>query len=362
MDHKHRLRSLLDKYFHNTCTKSEMQELLDFLKRAENEPEIKRLLSEAWQEISESDISERLTSRERTEWFKKIYSEAHMRENIPFTTRFRKVKSGKSALFSYRHTSSQWIKVAAILLFSVVFSLAYYTVMHEESPDSVEFVRKVAGPGEKARFVLSDGTQVHLNSESWLEYSSSFEGSTRDVRLEGEAYFVVARDEAHPFLVHTNKITTRVLGTSFSVRSYPEDSEAVVAVASGRVAVTESGSTSPDTGSGYDVVLEANQWTNYAFDEHRFDTESGDISAFTAWNNGVLLYQDKKLGEVARQLERWYGVDITFENEAIKNCVIRGEHRDETLENVLEAVTYAFVDMKYLIEDRHVVFSGEGCK
>lgn len=338
-----------------------MEELLNILKRAENEPEVKRLLSEIWEQLSDSEVSiEDHSVQKREQWFEDIYSEAQTRENPLLTKDLQRVTSNKPGLLSYNHNYSQWIKVAAILLFSVLLSLAYHTVLHDEPENSIVYTEKVAEPGEKVRFILSDGTQVHLNSGSRLEYPTTFEGHTREVQLEGEAYFDVARDESHPFLVHTEEVTTKVLGTSFDVRSYPEEDEVMVAVAEGKVAVLESGATILE--ENYGVVLEANQWTNYSSGGQTFTTQIGDISTLTAWNEDVLFYKDEELESVAYRLERWYGVNIHFTDDEIKDCVVRGEHRKETLENVLETITYAFVDMEYQMNDRQVTISGKSCE
>lgn len=361
MNNRTRLRNLLDKYLNNSCSESEMQELLSILKRADNEPEVKRLLSETWEQLSDSEISvEGHSLQDRGQWFEEIYSEAQIRENPLATIDLQRAIPKKTGLLSYHHKYSQWIKVAAILLFSVLLSLAYYTVSHEEPEHSIFYTEKVAEPGEKVRFILSDGTQVHLNSRSRLEYPTAFEGPTREVWLEGEAYFDVAHDEFHPFMVHTEEITTQVLGTSFDVRSYPEDDEALVAVAEGKVAVHKSGV--PTLENNDRVILEANQWTNYGSGEQTFTMQIGDISTMIAWNEGVLVYENEELEEVADQLERWYGVEIHFTDDEIKDCVIQGEHKKETLENVLETIIYAFVDMEYQMDGRQVTLSGRGCK
>lgn len=363
MNHKKHLQHLLKKYLNNSCTESEMKELLNILKKADNEPEVKRLLNQIWEDLDDSQIFiEDHSQQDRDLWFEKIYSEARQRENPSFDKELKKVVvRKKSPFYLYHHSLPQWMKVAALLLFSVFLSLVYYqTVLHEEPEEAVAYAEKVAAPGEKVRFILSDGTQVHLNSGSRLEYPTTFDGALREVRLEGEAYFDVTRDTSHPFVVHTGEITTKVLGTSFDVRSFPEEEEVMVAVAEGKVAVLESGLTLLE--DNYGVVLEANQWTHYTSQDQSFRTQNGDISSMVAWNDDVLMYRDSELQEVAYQFERWYGVKIEFKNEAIKHCVIRGEHRRETLENVLESITYAFIDMEYEIQGRRVTLMGKGCK
>lgn len=344
-----------------------MEEFLNILKRADNEPEIKRSLSEIWKQISDSEISvEDVVLQDKEQWFEEIYSEAQKRENPYMSKALQRTIPKKPGLLSHNHNSSQWIKVAAILLFSVLFSLINYTVSHDKPNNSVVYKEKVAKPGEKVRFILSDGTQVHLNSGSRLEYPETFGGTTREVRLQGEAYFDVAHDEVHPFIVHTEEIRTKVLGTSFDVRSYPGEDEAFVAVAEGKVAVLESvpdiTSSEGNNYNNYRVVLEANQWTNFRSADPSFITQTGDISKMIAWNEDVLFYENEELEEVAYQLERWYGVNIHFADDEIKDCVIQGEHRRETLDNVLETITYAFVDMEYQINGRQVTLTGTGCK
>ena len=355
------LQNLLNKYLNNSCTKEEYEELLNVLKRAENEPHVKQMLSEVWGKILEEDHDETLENDSQQDWFEEIYSQARMRE-AGASGKSKVVIPEKVPATGSKQFTPQWINVAAILAVSLFLSIAYHIFQAEMTSESYQITthQRVAAPGEKIRFILSDGTQVHLNSGSHIEFPDSFDENSREVKLDGEAYFVVTSDPTRPFMVHSGEITTKVLGTSFNVRSYSDEEEAVVAVASGKVAVLESGSDLSE--ESYGAVLEANQWTNYRADQHSFETSSGDISLFTAWNSDVLYYLDDTLGDVARRFELWYGVEIEFQEEAIKDCVVRGEHRGETLQNVLESITYAFVDMTYEIDGRDVVLSGKGCK
>lgn len=359
-----RLHNLLDKYLNNSCSESEMKEFLNILKRADNEPEIKRSLSEVWKQISDSKISLKENVLQNSDqWFEEIYLEARAREKSCLDKDLPSRVPKEPRFLSYNHNFSQWIKVAAIMLFSVLLSLIYYTISSEEHVSSIVYTETIAKPGEKVRLMLSDGTQVNLNSGSRLEYPDSFDGSlTREVWLEGEAYFDVVHDNSRPFTIHAEEIVTKVLGTSFSIRSYPEEEEAMVAVAEGKVVVLESGSGTTSSGGNNSVELEANQWTNFRSNDQSFTTQIGNVSKLIAWNEGVLFYENEKLEEVAYQLERWYGVTINFENEEIKDCVIQGEHRKQTLENVLKTITYAFVGMEYQINGRQITLTGNGCK
>lgn len=359
MENNNRLQILLDKYLQDRCTEGEVHLLLDYMKRAEHEPQIKKILTDYWQRIDDNDLpAENDLEIDEGTWLKEIQTEAIEREyrQIPEPP---KISKSKLSRFPKRNShSARWfigLKVAAILVFTVTLSYLFYIYQQNALTNSITQIEKIANAGEKVRFVLPDGTQVHLNSESSLIYPSSFSDSARVVQLRGEGFFVVTPDQERPFLVHTNDITTKVLGTSFNIRSYPEDNTAVVAVRSGKVSVSETGFSGQDS----NVVLESNEYANYTFTNRQFTTGEG-IMELTAWNSGVLLYHNKELGEVTFQLERWYDVDIYFENEAIKKCMVRGEHRDESLTTVLKAITYAF-DIEYQIEGRRVLLIGDGC-
>jgi transmembrane sensor len=359
MNNRVRLQQLLDKYLRNTCSKSEMDELFNLMKRAENEDDINQALDNFWQEISETDFNRiKESSENKEELFQEIYSKALAREGMSKEDR-KKISKQDLKAHSIRRNSYPWIKVAAVLLVGVFIYLFHdMVVVEEESEQQIVYIQKTSEAGEKVRFMLPDGTQVHLNSESILTYPESFYAESREVHLEGEAYFVVSHDESLPFLIHTSDITTKVLGTSFNVRAYPEDEQVSVAVARGKVALSNQGYT--EVNHEHQIILEADEWVHYSVETENYNTGSGDISRYTAWNENVLLYHDKKMSEVALQLERWYGVTISFENVELKQCVIRGEHRNEPLVNVLDAISYAF-DMDYHINERNVVITGNGC-
>lgn len=352
-----RLNRLLTAYLENRCSEGELTELLALLERAEEDRDVKETLHTYWQSLSMTPTGTPPSLSEDLDlWFEEIYTEARMREGR--YTRLQPVHRRA------RRRSGILLRVAAILVLALSLSLAWISVnpVGDVSTDEsvVTTVEKRADRGEKIRFSLPDGTQVHLNSDSRLQYERSFDGSVRDVHLEGEGYFVVARDEEKPFVVHANGVRTRVLGTSFNIRAYRQQERATVAVTHGRVSVQEERDETMDVESE-SIILEAGQWADYSVSDDRMTRGEGDVSERVAWNEGVLLYHDKRLAEVANELERWYGVTIQFEDSSLGECVIRGEHRNEVLENVLNAIGYAF-DIDYRIEGREVALSGEGCE
>src|SRR5690625_2908970 len=349
--HKH-IRQLIDRFLEGTCTRAELKELFSLLQEEDHDDAVLHELDALWRKITGHDGGDTVDIEDRTDlldaadtdvWFHEIFTEASTREEERRRGREEKDfdcdlgevggaddvmsrkggaddeksmkssaddvmsrKSGLNMLPRNKRKSSPFWKVAAILLFTLALSWTARDFYHVE-PSSVAaeviYTTKAADAGEKMRFMLPDGTQVHLNAESELRYPESFGDTTRLVHLSGEAFFVVARDEERPFVVDGGELSTQVLGTSFSFRAYPEDGEAIVAVTDGRVAVRGPREVvaDPSETSGPDqLVLAAGQWAGYEITTRRFSRGDGDLSEFIDWNDGVLRYDNQRLEEVAR--------------------------------------------------------------
>jgi len=177
----------------------------------------------------------------------------------------------------------------------------------QTTPSEVEMQVLTVPNGMDFVLQLADGTKVHLNAESRLEYPSRFEGDERIVSLQGEAYFEVAKDPLHPFVVQSNEVNTRVLGTTFVVRNY-EESLPVIALIEGRVEVMNNKQPSNT------LQLEPGQIVQLASNDS-LTLLNEDIDQFTYWRSGYFYYDDKELLEIATEIGRWYNVNVVFESE-----------------------------------------------
>jgi ferric-dicitrate binding protein FerR (iron transport regulator) len=180
--------------------------------------------------------------------------------------------------------------------------------------------------GERARFRLSDGTEVLLGPGSTLRHPRAFAGRLREVTLEGEAYFTVEHDERRPFRVRAGNLIATDLGTEFLVRAYPENAEARVVVRSGTVsvrAVEPRDSTQPGR-----VVRPG--------EVGRIDTdgmplvERADTAAYFAWTTGTLVFDDTPLREALPQLSRWYNLEFRLADSSLGGIPLSGR-LDQTL-------------------------------
>ena len=163
--------------------------------------------------------------------------------------------------------------------------------------------------GAEYKLTLNDGTIVWLNSESELRYPTSFAGESREVFLKGEGYFSVAHDEQHPFIVVSSDIYTKVYGTEFNVRSYGEE-DVHVTLVQGRVSVKKT-----EDGSEYTL----NPGENARFTESVPEITKVNVNRYIAWKDGYFYYENESLESIMDDLKRWYGFDVVYVGNQVKN-------------------------------------------
>ncbi len=242
-----------------------------------------------------------------------------------------------------------WWSVAAIL--SLVFlstTLIHYHT--EQKPEKaytfpMQFVEKETPLGSKYSFVLPDSSVVKLNAGSKLRYPERFEGNSRKVFLEGEAFFEIKRNVTKPFVISTREIETQVLGTSFNIRAYRAEAVNKVAVVSGLVKVI--------TKNGLSSLVDPEQMAVYKKGEKSLRTQLYDKKKEIGWKDNILYFDEIALRKVFSTLEVWYDVHIDVDNSILLNEPYSGEFHNETLRNVLEGIGYTS-GFSFAIEEKKV--------
>ena len=158
--------------------------------------------------------------------------------------------------------------------------------------------------------VLSDGTKVWVNSDTKLGFYSKFVGKQRIVHLEGEAYFEVAKNPDQPFIVRTNNIDVRVLGTHFNVKAYEDDNFTYATLNEGKVQVFK---------DQMNEVLEPNEQLILNNSTKVFNKKKVDASIYSAWVKGKMMFKDERLEDIMNSLSRWYDVSVFYPDEELKN-------------------------------------------
>lgn len=200
--------------------------------------------------------------------------------------------------------------------------------------------------GKQFSLKLSDGTTVYLNSGTSLKYPIKFiEGQHRKVFLTGEAYFDVAKDAEHPFVVASEHIDVKVLGTVFNVSAYPEDASADVVLIEGSVRVAANG-----TPSNQEATLVPGTKGSLNKTSENILTEKVDTAIYTSWIQGELFFRNMPFENIVKKLERHYDRKIVIKNKDLKSEIFNASFKEEPIENVLSYFKDSF-NIKYHTEN-----------
>lgn len=266
----------------------------------------------------------------------------------------------------------KWLYAAASLIFIV--GIGFLLKRNSDSnPSTQKNLQQVyVKPGSKSQVILPDGTVVRLNGSSSLSYHKDFNKKVREVDLEGEAYFDVTKDSAHPFIVHTSDIDIRVLGTRFNVKSYEQDHTIETTLLRGSIEVYNK-----DDPSAPKVILKPNE--KLVFRKNKEDelpikkqgtkdslkslSTDQDISISTlspnkpdslkeetSWLYNRLVINGDDFNNLATKLERWYGVKINILSPDLGKYHFNGIFENETIEQALSALQLT-VKFKYEIKN-----------
>jgi transmembrane sensor len=207
---------------------------------------------------------------------------------------------------------------------------------------------------------LPDGTQVCLYPNAELTYPQAFEGKTRQVTFIGEGFFDVAHDSLHPFLIQSDKMQIRVLGTKFSVKALPKQAIFQVSVVSGSVAVrsmTEKGMTNPET-----IILKPQQKALFEVaTNHLTAMETNAEAKKEIFEPISINFNETPVSEVISQLERQFDIHIQLSDKAISKCLLTADFNNQSLPVILEILCTS-LDVSYTFSGDTLILKGVGCE
>ncbi len=269
----------------------------------------------------------------------------------------------------------RWVMYATAAAFLVSIILLYPFVADDaknKETASVSPINEIIiNPGSRTKIQLPDGSQVWVNSGSSLTYEDNFKGSTREVHLDGEAYFDVVKDPSRPFIVHTTGIDIKVLGTAFNVKAYKMEPVIEATLIHGSIEVINKNRPgSPGVMLKPHEKLVYNKYPVTDQRDQRADIVVPESDAYsitikplnnniadsdiveTAWVYNKLVFEDERFETLALKMERWYNLKISFENEKLKDYRISGSFVNETPEE-------AFKELQFLVPFRYSVKNNE---
>ncbi|MEO9886002.1 MAG: FecR domain-containing protein [Balneola sp.] len=258
-------------------------------------------------------------------------------------------KKNRNAGFSINSMA----RAAAILLISAITGVLFYQFsghpIGEEVQGQQQLKEFIAKKGEHKKFHLSDGTKITLAPESRIRLSSEYISGSREVFLEGEAFFDVITDLDHPFRVHVNETTTEVLGTQFNIVSYPDDETVQVVVVEGSVELRAER-------TNKQILLKPGELGSYTSSDQRLISKKVDVNAYIGWISGKLIFENQPLSKVVTRLERWYDLAFIIEGSEIgKRKLTATFSPGQPLIEVLDAMALS-LDLTYTKNNEAIHF------
>ncbi len=241
---------------------------------------------------------------------------------------------------------NNWILRAAAILIVGLFATWFF--LKTGKPEMI-LVQTTTG---SKTIKLPDNSIIILNENSSLSYPKEFSANERNVSLEGEAFFEITKNPAKPFIIRNKNFDVRVVGTSFNIAAYEQDTTAVVTVVTGTVSFIDKNEYSELLTVGETGVLNKRR-------QSIEKSTNADLN-FMAWKTKKLEFTNTSFNDVCSSLKKYFSIDITVKDKAILNCTFTGFFEDPKLDDVLKVLEKT-LNIKAVVTQKNVEITGKGC-
>jgi transmembrane sensor len=327
---KEKINKLLPRYFTGECSLLEKRKIENWINANDKN---KNEFSE------QKGIWERLTTREINWNIESSWQKFALEHNIDI----EKKQTANVSIIEikpFRKSASLYlgyiIRTAAVLLIMLggYFILQQTGIFNSKTKTEIAWNQKTTLMGEKFMLTLSEGTKVTLNADSKFKYPIRFNNNSREVFLEGEAYFEVEHDSSKPFIVHSGKISTTVLGTKFNVSAFPEEKRITVSLVEGKVKVSK------EKENDVEEIVELKPKQQLVFNKEKeistFD--EFDLQKATGWKDNIFKFDEEPLGKVLIKLERAYGIKFELANKSFADYTITARFENSSIWTISEVI------------------------
>ncbi|HEY8781697.1 MAG TPA: FecR domain-containing protein [Mucilaginibacter sp.] len=319
---------LLDRYLKGEASAEEIYSVETWLDQTGNP-------GSEWQQMDKTT---------RDQWLAGVFNEIEASAGI-----------NGSKVIMMRQRRILWRSIAAVAAVLAIFFTIYLErpTLQNVSPAG-QLISLTVPINQKKQVILADGSKIWVNSLSQLKYPEEFYGKTREVYLSGEAYFDVQHDASRPFIIHTGKLVTTVLGTAFNIKEDNLRHTVIVTVTRGKVSVANG-----DQPLG---IITPNQQISFNVVSHQHVQKDINAKNVTVWLDRDIHFENITFAEAAMQLERRFKVKISFANDKVKSCRFTGSVlKEDRLDKMLKVIC-AFNNATYRTKaDGSIVIDGQGC-
>jgi transmembrane sensor len=275
-----------------------------------------------------------------------------------------------------------WFKYAAVVLVLLSATAGFILYKKTKTSNSVaeysyasltaskqNLIEQINTSLQPSKISLPDGSTVILSPGSRFSYDAGIDtASLRNVYLSGEAFFEIAKNAKKPFRVFANEIVTKVLGTSFNVRSFENDKSIIVTVRTGKVSVSRGNENATGAKEAQliaqpgGVLLTPNQQAVYVRNENKIKKilVEKPVIINSDIKQGNFIYDDAPVVNVVEQLKKAYGIDILYDKDVLKKCTITADLTDESLYRKMDLLCKA-IGAVYEITEAEIIIQSKGC-
>lgn len=306
---------LLQNFLKGSITDQELKNLFVWLNSEKGNLEFEKLLDEKW-----------------------LSNSFQATENIDSSILFSRIKSRIEAKQSGRKQFFIRLRnAAAIFILGLLIPTVYFMVLNQPK-DKLVYLKESLSNEKIKTLTLPDGTAVWLMSGSTITYPSNFSGSkTRNVEVKGEAFFNVAKDSLHPFILNLGEVGLKVVGTSFNVMNYGDENHINVVLKTGKVNLFK-GEYDPDDDF---VHLAPGQMMTYKKGEPELRVSNVEVAKYTSWINGTLLFHNDRFEDVVKRLEKWYNISIEINDREVSDFLFTATIKNENLDQIVDLLKYS---------------------
>ncbi|QIA08601.1 FecR family protein [Draconibacterium halophilum] len=231
--------------------------------------------------------------------------------------------------WQYSDKVNQLVRIAAIFFFVLSLGGGAYFISNQDKQEPNWYTQVEAENGQISKVKLPDGSLVWLNSGSKIAYNNGFADNNREVRLDGEAYFQVTKDEQLSFVVSSGDIQVKVHGTRFNVSAYPESENIDVVLESGKVQLLSS------EVSSFQCFLSPGERASFVKANNQLNISKVNTIKYTSWKDGMLNIYNQPLVEVLKRLEKRYNQEFEFAEE-LKDFHFTFTIKNEPLDEIIQ--------------------------
>ncbi len=329
---------LLEKFRSGTCTPEELATLKAYFEQ-EDVTALENLLEADWEELDSVQASP--TAVEQRIWQR--LETSTQAERTPVIRRLQP-------------TWKAWRNVAAAILILLTAASGYWILQKWNSPATLIVENITSTP---MQITLEDSSIIWLSERSTIQYKKPFPKHKRNIYLQGEAFFEVAKDKNRPFTVYAKGFGTTALGTSFNIQAFTDSSDVKVALVTGKVSVSPLRDGKPQTQQ--ERILTPGKQLRYNLKNKTIRVEDFDSTLTLAWREGKLVFDNESLAIVLSRLSKQYQVTIQFD-ERVEKCVLNTSFdKNENLENILTILTFSN-NLEFSQRNGKYIIVGKGCE